>query len=258
MFSVTVISLIILNLVGGDLITKGNGSSGASVNLFTQVSTCLEHFKQNDPIGLPGARIPDPLPVPDVKHSLTMGTMIMKNVSVYGLSKFRLKHIHLDLIELKVFVKVQFDKLNVEGNYKFVSAFSKREGLFRVLLEKVFVTLDGSLEVNPQGKLHPHGIKMDIRSTNTKLEFQNSGWLAQGFMNLAPNLIFETIKPFILEEALKKIRSEVNAIIEGTSGGIKLPNSIKPFDVMIAETRKIIRSSNVDPYFINDYNHTSS
>lgn len=62
----------------------------------------MDHYKQVDPIGLPNVPVPDPFPVPDVKRSIGMGTLQMKNTKAYGMSKFRLKSIKTDLNALTV------------------------------------------------------------------------------------------------------------------------------------------------------------
>lgn len=62
----------------------------------------LEHFQQEDPTGLPGVPIPDPMDVPDVKKSLGMGNLMMRDVKAHGLSKFRIDKLNLDLKELRV------------------------------------------------------------------------------------------------------------------------------------------------------------
>lgn len=70
--------------------------------LSAQIFSLIEHYKQVDPVGLPGAPIPDPFPVPDVKKSIGMGTLTMKNTLAYGFSKFRIKNIEMDLNGLMV------------------------------------------------------------------------------------------------------------------------------------------------------------
>lgn len=70
--------------------------------LSAQIFAIIEHYKQEDPVGLPGATIPDPLPVPDIKQSFTLATIHMKNVLAYGLSKFKIKNMEVDINELKV------------------------------------------------------------------------------------------------------------------------------------------------------------
>lgn len=74
----------------------------AESQLSAQIIALLEHYKQKDPLGLPGANVPDPLPVPYSKQSMGMATLTMKNASAYGLSKFRIKSVALDMNDLKV------------------------------------------------------------------------------------------------------------------------------------------------------------
>lgn len=42
------------------------------------IMTILEHYKQDDPLGIPGAPIPDPMPIPDMKKSFSMARLNMK------------------------------------------------------------------------------------------------------------------------------------------------------------------------------------
>lgn len=70
--------------------------------LAAQLFAVLDHFKQEDPVGFPGAPIPDPMEVPDMRKSVGMGTLSMMKVKAYGLSKFRIDSIKADLKEMKV------------------------------------------------------------------------------------------------------------------------------------------------------------
>lgn len=74
----------------------------ANAELSHQIIALLEHYKQKDPLGLPGAPVPDPFPVPYTKQSIGMGTLTMKNSSAYGLSKFRIKSLSVDVNKLVV------------------------------------------------------------------------------------------------------------------------------------------------------------
>lgn len=74
----------------------------ANAELSSQIIALLEHYKQKDPLGLPGAPVPDPFPVPYTKQSIGMGTLTMKNSSAYGLSKFRIKSLSVDVNKLVV------------------------------------------------------------------------------------------------------------------------------------------------------------
>lgn len=62
----------------------------------------LDHFKQPDPVGLPGAEIPEPYPVPDMKQSLSFGTLYFKNTAVYGINKFRILHVNAEIGTMEV------------------------------------------------------------------------------------------------------------------------------------------------------------
>lgn len=46
--------------------------------------------------------IPDPLPVPDMKHSFSMYTMNFKQMNVYDLSKFRIVNMESELALMQV------------------------------------------------------------------------------------------------------------------------------------------------------------
>lgn len=70
--------------------------------LSDQVRLILDHYKQEDPVGLPGAPITDPMPIPDMKHSFTYATMHFKSAKVHGLSRFRIQHIQSNLAAMQV------------------------------------------------------------------------------------------------------------------------------------------------------------
>lgn len=62
----------------------------------------LEHFKQADPVGLPGVPVPEPLPVPDMKQTLNIATIYFKNTAVYGISKFRILYVNAEMGAMEV------------------------------------------------------------------------------------------------------------------------------------------------------------
>lgn len=82
------------------------------------------------------------------------------------------------------------------------------------------------------------------------------GNIFQSFVNSAPTLVFDSIKPFMLTEAYNKIRQEIDTNIEKLSGDHSFPNSISPLDMAIAEGRKRVRNMGYDPFKVKDYNHT--
>lgn len=74
------------------------------------------------------------------------------------------------------------------------------------------------------------------------------GAIFQSFVNSASNLVFDAMKPFMLNEAYSKIQTEIDGNIDKFVDFV-LPNSISPLDMAIAEGRKKIRQMG---YYISD------
>ncbi|XP_054741919.1 uncharacterized protein LOC129247060 [Anastrepha obliqua] len=228
--------------------------------LAAQLFAVLEHYKQEDPLGFPGAPIPDPMEVPDIRKSVGMGTLSMSKVKAYGLSKFRIDSIDADLKEMVVDAGIQLDKMDVKGLYTLNALFSRANGPFTVVLKNVFVKAHATLSVERDGRLTTEQIKMDITFGDMTTDFQNLGFMGnlfQSIVNSAPTLVFDAMKPFMLQEADKKLRDEINGNLEKFLGDRRLPNSISPLDMAIAESRREVRSRGYDPYHLPDYNRTA-
>uniref|UniRef100_A0A336KI47 CSON005147 protein n=1 Tax=Culicoides sonorensis TaxID=179676 RepID=A0A336KI47_CULSO len=241
------------------LIQNDDTAKMAEKRLSSQIFAMIEHYKQTDPIGLPGVPIPDPMALPDIKQSFSLSTLNMQKVMSHGLSKFRIKHIKTDLKELQVKAGVQIDQLVLVGNYTLSTFVTKSNGPFKIIIENVFVQGNASLAVEIDGKIRTQDIKMDVKFADMKMDFQNLGLLGsifQGIANSASNLVFDTIKPFMLKEAYTKIRTEIDINLDNAIADNTFPNSISPLDMAIAEGRKKVRNMGYDPYQIKDYNHT--
>lgn len=92
------------SVADADKLDDSHNKNMAENRLSAQIFALVEHYKQIDPVGLPGAPVPDPFTVPDVSKSIGMGTLKMKNTMAYGLSKFRIKSLAFDVNQLMVFV----------------------------------------------------------------------------------------------------------------------------------------------------------
>lgn len=79
-----------------------HNSQVAENRLALQLYAIIEHYKNEDPIGFPGAPIPDPMSVPDIKKSLGVATLNMMKIQAFGLSKFRIASINVNLEAMKV------------------------------------------------------------------------------------------------------------------------------------------------------------
>lgn len=228
--------------------------SAGEQRLGDQIRAILKHYQQDDPVGLPGAPIPDPMPVPDMKHSFSMYTMNFKQINVYGLTKFRIEHVESELALMQVSVAVRIDSLDIRGLYTLASWLSRSAGDFTVKLTGVNVEGVARLEVGTDGKLQAQDIDMDLTFDKIDLDFKNLGFLGsvfQGVINSVGSFIFDSIKPFILKEVNTNVRGEVNKQISQLPQ--YFPNSISPFDMAIAETRKQVSQMGYDPYRLKDY-----
>lgn len=154
---------------------------------------------------------------------------------------------------------IRLDQLITKGFYTLNSIFSKANGPFIIILKNVLIKASATLYVTPTGQLTTDRIKMDMIFKDMSMDFQNLGFLGsvfQSVVNSAPNLVFDSMKPFMLQEADKKLRAAINENIEKLMGDKLLPNSITPLDMAIAEGRKKVRELGYDPYHLPDYNRT--
>lgn len=232
-------------------------SQQAEKKISEYVLAVLEHYKQEDPVGIPGAPIPDPLDIPPLKHAFSFGQMDMKNVKLYGLAQFRIHHIKADLAAMQVDAAITIDKLDVLGNYTLSTWLSRSLGPFTVKLSEVFVKAVARLQVERSGQLEAQEMEMDITFKNIDMNFERLGFLAnmfQGVINSVGSFVFDSIKPFILSEVNTNLRKDVNKQVKTIPQ--RFPNSISPFDQIIAEARRKVRLMGCDPYRVNDYNNT--
>lgn len=82
------------------------------------------------------------------------------------------------------------------------------------------------------------------------------GSIFQGVINGAPNLVFDSMKPFMLKEAYSKIRTEIDSKVKDLMADYTLPNSISPLDMAIGEARRRVREMGFDPMILKTYNHS--
>ncbi|XP_076244608.1 uncharacterized protein LOC143185464 [Calliopsis andreniformis] len=240
---------------------KSNGKNDTAAEialgekrLGDHIREILKHYQQDDPVGLPGAPIPDPMSVPDMKHSFSMYTMNFNKINVYGLSKFRIVNMESELARMQVSVTLSIDTLNIRGLYTLSSWLSRSAGNFTVKLTGVKVQGIARLEIGTDGKLQAQNIDMDLTFQNIDMDFKNLGFLGsvfQGVINSIGTFIFDSIKPFILKEVNTNVRGEVNKQISQLPQ--YFPNSISPFDMAVAEARRQVSQMGYDPFKVKDY-----
>ncbi|CAG9782761.1 unnamed protein product [Diatraea saccharalis] len=233
-----------------------NGEKKLSDNILE----ILEHFKQPNPIGIPGASIPEPYPVPDMKQTLTFGTTLyFKNTAVYGINKFRILYVNAEIGALEVQAVMAIEKIQARGNYTMSTWLNRAQGPFTVDVTGLLVKARANLGVERDGKIRAQNIKVDLSFNTIAVNFENLGFFGsmfQGVINSVGTFVFDTIKPYILKEAYVKARTVINTKLDEVAGDMQFPNSISPLDMVIADTRKMIREMKFDPYKVDDYNKT--
>lgn len=120
----------------------------------------------------------------------------MKNTLAYGLSKFRIKSIEVDVNSLivsktflftqkvftingfeicKVKAEIQLDSMLIKGNYTLSSLFTSANGPFTVTLKNVVAKGNASVAVELDGKIRTQDISMDMTFSDLATDFQNLG-----------------------------------------------------------------------------------
>ncbi|XP_038209580.1 uncharacterized protein LOC119830583 [Zerene cesonia] len=230
---------------------------GEEENLTKYIMEVLEHFKTPDPVGLPGANIPDPYHVPDMKQYLTFGGSIaFKNTAVLGISKFRLSYVNVEASAMQGTAILGIDKLHAHGNYSLHTWLKTYSGNYTADVEGIKATGLATLGVETDGRVRVQNVSIDIAVKKIDVQFENSGILAfvmQGLFNSLGTFLFDTIKPYILKDAYTKIREEVNKKLEEVDVFIQFPNSISPVDMLMIHARKKIIALHKDPFIIDDY-----
>lgn len=208
-------------------------------------------------MGIPGAPVPDPMEVPPFSHSFSVGLMRFKDVKLYGLSMFRINYTKVDLASMQVDAALYIEKLHVFGNYSLSTWLSTSSGPFTVNLTDVNVKAQARLEVEREGHLETQEMAMDIVFRDIAMNFENLGFFAtmfQGIINSVGTAVFDSIKPFILSEVNTNARRDINKELKKFPQ--TFPNSISPFDQVVAEARRKVRNMGYDPYKVEDYNNS--
>ena len=141
----------------------------------------LEHFKQDDPRGLPGLPIPDPMPIPDFEGQFTMAKIKFSEALLHGLSQFRIEHVRTDLRDMKVWVGFSFESLQVLGRYRMGSWLSTSSGDFNVTLLDVHAQGFVGLAVDTEGAIQASNITIDLRFRDIAMNFDNLGFFGSLF-----------------------------------------------------------------------------
>ncbi|KZS07952.1 Uncharacterized protein APZ42_028321 [Daphnia magna] len=222
--------------------------------LDARIRQLLEHFKQDDPLGIPGVPIPDPMPIPDFEGEFPAAKIKFSEAELHQLSQFRINYVRTDLKDLKVWIGMTFDSLQVIGRYRMSSWFSTSSGDFNVTLISVQAQGFAGLVVDSEGLMQATNITFDVGFKDITMKFENLGFfgsLFQGIINSVGTFIFDSIKPLILNQINDQVQTNVNTQMRKFDQ--ILPDSVTPLDMAIAVGRTQIQDGGMDPFSIPEY-----
>lgn len=149
---------------------------------------------------------------------------------------------------------LKIKRMYVIGNYTLKSWFQAAKGPFNITLLDVDAATEASLEPDQDGILVPTNTEMDMRFRDCELDFKNLGLVAslfQGVISTLGSSMFESIKPFIIDEMHTNLMTDLNSQIKSITR--KLPKINIPVpDLAIAEGRAYVRRMGYDPYYLAD------
>lgn len=125
-------------------------------------------------------------------------------------------------------------------------------GPFNVTLMDVDVEAAAVLVPDEDGNLVPDEMEMDMRFEDCVLDFKNlglTGTIFQSAISSLGSVMFEGVKPFIINEVNNNMQTDVNAQVKAITS--KLPKLKVPVvDLAMAEGRSYVRRMGFDPYRI--------
>lgn len=146
-------------------------------------------------------------------------------------------------------------RLYVLGNYTMKTWFSRpAAGPFNVTLIDVDAEAAAALEPDADGYLQTNETEMDMQFSDCNLDFKNLGFMAsvfQGMISTVGSVLFDGIKPFIINEVNTNMRTDINNQIKAITS--KLPKMKMPVtDMAVIEGRKYVMRMGYDPYRLTD------
>ncbi|XP_050352628.1 uncharacterized protein LOC126774975 [Nymphalis io] len=237
--------------------TKNNGTKESEVKLSDYIVKVIEYYKQPNPKGLPSANIPDPYYVPDTRQTLGFGTNLeFTDTAVHGVNKFRVLYINADIGKMECHSAFEIDKLQVRGKYSLNVWLNYYPGDFTADIIGIKNKVLATLGVEQDGKLRAQNISVDITFKNITVKFENAGFLAsmlQGVFNSMGSLVYDSIRTYLVQDAHKNMREDINKKLDEIVGNIKFPNTISPMDMIMVDVRNKIKDMKMDPLEIEDY-----
>jgi len=234
----------------------------AEIKLEDTIREVIKHFKKDDPRGLPGSLVPDPMPVPaKIDQDVAGADIKLEDMILTGLSLFELRDVKVDLSAQEFRYEIFFQSLTALGKYELYYFWQTYEGDFNITLENVKATGTGILEVGANGTVQLNDVQTDVGFENIDVNFHNLGglgWIIQGGINLMGSSLFDAVKPMTLDKANQALAKNVNKQLRTLNEEILFSNSIPMLDVAMMQMRKMLRDGGYDPFPLPDVERSNS
>lgn len=152
------------------------------------------------------------------------------------------------------------DKLQTRGNYTYSPMmWVNRQGTYTVDITGFLVIGRATLGVERNGTLKASDIDIDFSVNTFVVNFDNLdfvGNLFQGVVNTMGGFLFDTMKPYLLEDMLKTSRNAINQELDEVVGNTTFPNTISPLDMVVIDAKKKMQELKLDPFKMRDFDDT--
>ncbi|XP_065206259.1 uncharacterized protein LOC135835767 isoform X2 [Planococcus citri] len=240
---------------GFDLFSySSTGNETISLSNVKEINSMLKkimiYFK-NSNASTTSLPIPDPFHRPDHEY----GAIKTTNVTVWGFSNLKINNLTSDLVAMKISFDLYLPKLVETGRYLCCGHLFQRSGKFSLNIKNAHWHCHGALKITDSGRLAVSKIELDLKHRDEIKPYVEDAGLISILVNNFGDVIFESIKSYILSVINANIENYANEQLKHMK--IMLPNSIPPIDTFTIEARKFVKKSLNDPYPISDFLYTS-
>ncbi|KAF0306804.1 hypothetical protein FJT64_021768 [Amphibalanus amphitrite] len=223
----------------------------AEIKVEDVIREVIGHFKKDDPRGLPGSLVPDPLSVPaKIDQTVAGADVNLQDMILTGLKYFELRDVKVDLSAQEFRYEIFFKSLTALGKYKLYYFWSNYNGDFNITLEDIKAEGKGILEVSTNGTVQLNDVTTDVGFGDIDVVFHNLGglgYIIQGAVNMMGTFLFDAIKPLTLDKVNEALAKNVNEQLRALNEEILFSDSIPVLDVAVLQVRKMIRDEGYDP-----------
>lgn len=142
------------------------------------------------------------------------------------------------------------------GSYQCTWSLINCSGIFSLSVKNARWHCNGELKITESGSLAVSKIELDLKHRDDMKIYIQDGGLIGHFLNNFGDVIFESMKSYILQVINKNAENFLNEQFKKLK--IMLPNSIPPLDIFTFEARKLVKSSMYDPFRIPDYQYANN